>query len=138
MCVSDAITSRQASVVIHVLQVTKDIMRMVIIRPHYHTTIEIKSVMTSTNVKMDTHNVVTIRFVQIPKVRIIVVVGTDLPGNHRRLIVNRWKECVPMEQFAIEMLKYGNVSDYLRFVHSLIYFLSVNMPEATHLDANVK
>lgn len=49
------------------------------------------------------HNVVIIQFVRIPKARITVVVDMALAEIHRRPTVNRWKESVPMEQFAIEM-----------------------------------
>lgn len=81
-------------------------MLMVTIRPHCRMTTEIKNVATLTNVKMVTPNAVTIRFARILKVRITAVVGKDSAEIHRRRIVNRWRECVPMERFVIEMLRW--------------------------------
>lgn len=68
-------------------------------------TIAIKFVMISTNVRMVTRNVVTMGFVQIPKVLITVAVDMDLAEIHRRRVVNQWREFVRMVQFAIEMPK---------------------------------
>lgn len=73
--------------------------------PHYLITIKIKFVMISTNVKMVTHNAVTMRFVRIRKVRTTVPVNRDFTEIHRRPIVNQWKEFVRMVVFAIGMLR---------------------------------